>query len=466
MGGEPDQNVREHWATGLNQTSRRKVVGKTLAYPKTDSRFWLPRLFRWPGSPNYSMRIQFRGREMSFTLRTGNKEAAAQKAAGVYRDLVNLGIESTIVKHRGPAVKAPERDVTIGDWISAASDVFDGKPATFGGYARGLRFIASEILAVSKSKKRYGRTQSKSYRRQVDSAPLSILTPEAIQAWRIRYVKRAGEDPARQRSARISCNAAIRQARSLFSRQILGFIDAALVPAPLPFSGTRFYPRESMRYQSRIDPAALLQSAKQDLFESDPEAFKALLLALGAGLRRGEIDRLFWRQVDFTAGVIHVEATEAGGLKTEESVGAVPIDVGLVSLLRGFRAKAGGQYVLDEGSGVTASKPWGQRYRCANVFARLVGWLRSQGVEGTKPIHTLRKESGSIIATKAGIQAASQFLRHADIQVTSMHYADHKERVVVEIGALLNSQTIAPLTLPTTGYEKETKAVSQTSNAV
>ena len=202
-----------------------------------------------------------------------------------------------------------------------------------------------------------------------------------------------------------------------------------------------------MRYQSRIDPAALLQSAKQDLFESDPEAFKALLLALGAGLRRGEIDRLLWRQIDFTAGVIRIEATEAGGLKTEDSAGTVPIDVGLVSLLRGFKAKARGQYVLEEGSGVTASKPWGQRYRCADVFSRLTQWLRSHGVQGAKPIHTLRKEAGSIIVTKAGIHAASQFLRHADIQVTSMHYADHKERVTVDIGGLLaptNAVGLAP----------------------
>ena len=237
MSGERDQNRREHSATGLNQTSRRKVVGKTLAYPKTDSRFWLPRLFRWPGSQNYSMRIQFRGREMSFTLRTGNKEAAAKKAAGIYRDLVNLGVESTIAKHRAPAIKAPEPDVTIGDWISAASKVFDGKPATFGGYARGLRFIASEILAASKSRKRYGRIQSRNYRRQIDSAPLSILTPEAIQAWRIRYVKRVGENPARQRSARISCNSALRLARSLFSRNMLEFIADIVAPNPLPFTG-------------------------------------------------------------------------------------------------------------------------------------------------------------------------------------------------------------------------------------
>ena len=150
MGGERDQNIREHSATGLNQISRRKVVGKTLAYPKTDSRFWLPRLFRWAGSPNYSMRVQFRGRELSFSLRTGNKESAAKRAATIFGDLVHLGIESTIVKHRGPAVKAPERDVTIGDWISAASKVFDGKPATFGGYDAAALHRVGDLGCVQK----------------------------------------------------------------------------------------------------------------------------------------------------------------------------------------------------------------------------------------------------------------------------------------------------------------------------
>ena len=116
-----------------------------------------------------------------------------------------------------------------------------------------------------------------------------------------------------------------------------------------------------MKYQSRLDPVALVQSARKDLFESAPEAFKALLLALGAGLRRGEVDRLLWRQVDFAAGVIRIEATEASGLKTEDSAGSVPIDVGLVSLLRGFKAKARGQYVIEGGSGVALSKPWAAR---------------------------------------------------------------------------------------------------------
>jgi integrase len=437
--------VNDQQPTDLNQKSARKVQGKPASLSKADARYWLSRLFKWEGSPNYSIQIQFRGRRMSFSLGTGNREAAAKRAAGIYSDLLTLGVEATIAKNRAQK-QLPAVDVaTIGDWIIAAGEVFDGKPATFGGYARGLRFIASEILAVSKNKKRFGRTQAKTYRRQVDAVPLFILTPEAIQAWRIRYVKRAGESPAKQRSARISCNSAIRQARALFSRKVMKFIGGVTVPDPLPFAGAEFYPRESMKYQSKLDPAILLRVAKKLLAESDPETFKALLLALGAGLRRGEIDRLLWRQIDFDAGMIHIEATDAGGLKTEDSAGDVPIDLTMVSLLRGFRAKASGQFVIEEGTGLTASKPWGQRYRCEDVFFRLNHWLRQHGVDTRKPIHTLRKEAGSIIATKAGIHAASQFLRHADIQVTSMHYADHKERVTVDMGALLPPENVTEM---------------------
>ena len=109
----------------------------------------------------------------------------------------------------------------------------------------------------------------------------------------------------------------------------------------------------------------------------DPDALKVLLLALCVGLRRGEIDRLLWRQVDFDRGLIRVEVTEAGALKTEDSAGAVQIDEELAALLRGFRAKAKSEYVIDGGQAEGGSVSYGQRYRCLNVFARLNGWLRS-----------------------------------------------------------------------------------------
>ena len=71
-----------------------------------------------------------------------------------------------------------------------------------------------------------------------------------------------------------------------------------------------------------------------------------MVLALAAGLRRGEIDRLLWRNVDFTGGRIIIEESEHGQLKTEDSRGAVDIDPRTVAILRGFQAKARDQFVI------------------------------------------------------------------------------------------------------------------------
>jgi hypothetical protein len=54
-------------------------------------------------------------------------------------------------------------------------------------------------------------------------------------------------------------------------------------------------------------------------------------------------------------------------------------------------------------------------YRCHKHLNFLREWLRLKGVKVQKPIHTLRKEVGSLIASEQGIFAASRHLRHADI---------------------------------------------------
>jgi hypothetical protein len=37
---------------------------------------------------------------MAFTLGTGNKDAAARRAAGIYTDLLTLGVEAALAKQR------------------------------------------------------------------------------------------------------------------------------------------------------------------------------------------------------------------------------------------------------------------------------------------------------------------------------------------------------------------------------
>ena len=67
--------------------------------------------------------------------------------------------------------------------------------------------------------------------------------------------------------------------------------------------------------------------------------------------------------------------------------------------------------------------------------------LTSQGVQNMKPLHTMRKEIGSIIANEEGIFAASRYLRHSDIRITSAIYADKKKTVTPKAFAGVLSTT-------------------------
>jgi integrase len=457
-------------ATGTPNKSKQTITGpcrksgKQVANQirggggKNTANYWRGRIFRprndrGEASPHYAMRFQIAGKRVAFGLRTGNLDAAAARAAAIYNELLADGIEATLAKHRANNAPAP---ATLGAWIAGARAVFDKTPATFEAYARAARTIAADILRAKRTKKRFGR-KGGDLRAAVDSAPLSIFTASKVQAWKIAYVRARASDPAKERGARITCNSYLRAARSLFGEGIARHMPP-LEMAEKPFARVQFWPRESMRYQSKIDVPILLAAARDALADRDPEPFKILLLALCAGLRRSEIDRLLWRQVDLDAGEIRIEVTEAGGLKTADSAGTVAIDSTLCGILRGFKARARSQYVIEERDTLTRPRAWGQQYRCDATFDRLMGWLRANGVDVRTPLHTLRKEAGSLIATRKGIFAASRFLRHSDIKVTASYYADIKERVSIDLGELLPPASVLPFTLPSP--EKKTPKVA------
>jgi integrase len=387
------------------------------------------------------MRLQMRGKRWAFSLGTGNAEAAARKAANVYNDFLTLGVEGALAKHR------PQKPVasiaTVGQWIEAARSVATVNPATFALYAAALRKIVGDIIRVKRNRKRFGpkRGGAQAYRKAIDDAPLSLLSPEAIQKWRMEYVKRA-KTPAEQSSRRTSCNSTVRQARSLFGKKIAKFVP---LPDPLPFQHVEFFPRQSAKYFSRIDAKALLTKAQSELAEKDSPAFLAVLLALAAGLRKGEIDTLSWHQIDFTRGVIRVEHTDKASLKSADSRGEVPIDASVVELLRGFHARKTGVFVIESGDNVSGPRAWGRHYRAQSVFDRVTDWLRRHGVTAKKPLHELRKELGALITAEHGIYAASHVLRHADLSTTAAHYTDLKTRPTIPVGRWLLPANVVPM---------------------
>ena len=375
---------------------------------------------------------------MSLGLHAGSREVAARKAAEIYTSFVTLGVEATRAKHR-PKRPEAERIASVGEYLSAARAVSSVRPVTFAGYARSLRQVMAGILYPS-----HGR-ETKAIRAAVDAASLDVLTPETVQAWRLAFVARARGDARREKAARISADSIIRQAASLFSRKVVRFLGALKLPEPYPFAGVERFQRESMRYISRISAGTLLRQARTQLASRHPDAFLVVLLGLVAGLRRGEIDALLWDNVDLESGRIIVDSSEHGRLKTPESYGAVDIDEHMVEVLRGFHARAASKFVIDGGceSRPDTRRAW-SRYRCESTFDFVNLWLRRYGVDSEKPLHTLRKESGSLVAQQYGLFPAQQHLRHRDISTTAHFYLDRKTKAAIDTAALLKADERGP----------------------
>lgn len=415
---------------------------------KNDSRYWRTRIFkpevRGRESPHYAMQAQVSGRRVTLTLNTANKDAAAAKAARVYSDLVTLGVESALAVHRPDSVKQTEPEpqkggTTVGDWITAARAVSVANVATFSQYCASLRLIAGQIVGTKKSATRFGGRAggAASYRAEIDAVPLSVLSPTALQQWRIAYVAQA-QNPAQERSRMTSCNSTIRQARSLFAKKITKHLSHLKVE-PMPFADVELFPRQNAKYFSRMDATNILAKASATLRATDPPAFLAMLLALTAGLRRGEIDALTWGQIDEKKSLIRVEQTETASLKSEGSAAEVHLSedvTAVLSAMRPRRTKVDDFVIVGDGHKF-GPRVYGRHYRCQAVFDRLFVWLRAHGVKAKKPLHELRKELGALVTAEHGIYAASRVLRHADVATTARHYVDLKDKPVISFAAAL-----------------------------
>jgi len=75
----------------------------------------------------------------------------------------------------------------------------------------------------------------------------------------------------------------------------------------------------------------------------------------------------------------------------------------------------------------------------ASISANSFG-SNAKGVGTQKPLHTLRKEFGSLVNQAHGIHAASKALRHADISVINNFYTDSRARVTPGLGKLFEGK--------------------------
>ena len=346
--------------------------------------------------------------------------------------LASTGWDAALEKYKpGMQRKAAS---TVGEFLSELRNHWSGKAKTFDDYCRSFRTIVAQIFQIKggPAKFDYVNGGRAAWIAKIDRIRLADVTPVKVNKWRIAFVKKVGANPIKQRRARISCNSLMRQAKSLFSPELLAHVELSM-PEKLSFDGVAFYGRESMRYCSTIDIEALIQDAVRELPQ---EQLKIFLLATFAGLRRNEIDKLQWLAFRWNDGIIRIQATECFTPKSSEGAGDVPIDRELLAMFRGWHAKASGTFVIEADPGPRTEAGY-THYRADCHFISLMDWLRSKGITAEKPLHELRKEFGSQLCAKYGIYAASRMLRHSGIAITAEHYLDQKERVTFGMGDLL-----------------------------
>ena len=136
-----------------------------------------------------------------------------------------------------------------------------------------------------------------------------------------------------------------------------------------------------MRYRSRFDVEQVIKAAQVDL---PSEQMKIFLLAIMAGLRRNEIDKLEWSAFRWSEGVIRVEATHHFQPKSEDSIGDVDVDPELLEIFRGFLARAKGTFVIESSNAPRLGTRYAH-YRCQKEFEKLNAWLRAVGVVAKYP---------------------------------------------------------------------------------
>ena len=295
--------MADHKRSGMNPKSVQDsgVLGH---FAKSDIRYWQQSIFRQSYTRNsqtlvtkdWAMKIAHNGRRETFPLGTPNRAAAAARARDIYLSLVVNGWAATLARFKKPSTVKPAlnagQSCTVGEFLEAIARTTTHQ-STMADYAPAFRQIVSEIFALSNDRLKYdhqsgGRAEWLS---KVHAIRLAEVTPAKVQEWKLSFLAKAGSDATALRTARISANAILRRARSLFSPRKLRHL-ALTLPRPLPFEGIEFEARQSMKYRSEIDVEKLIAHARQELEHNDPETYKVFLLAVGLGLRRKEIDLL------------------------------------------------------------------------------------------------------------------------------------------------------------------------------
>lgn len=272
--GKSGQEVAKHDAQACPNRFRVEYWEGRL-YKKTFNRDGVRyRVTEW------SVRLQHRGRRESFHLGSANAATAAAKAKEIAVFLDANDWEATLAKFKPKTCVGPEV-CTLGEFLADVQQRSHLKAATVRRYAVMLRKIVSDIADLEgalsdkqrKAKYDYVNGGHQAWLAKVDGQSLTLLTADAVAAWRNAYVARAGTEPTIRKSAERSAASFLRCSRALFAPGITGLLKVNLPPNP--FAGVKIKDPGPQRYHSAINPAWLLSCAERELRAAQPQLVNA-----------------------------------------------------------------------------------------------------------------------------------------------------------------------------------------------
>ena len=393
---------------------------------------------------SYTLRVKQDGKTAYFHLGTCKREAG-NKADEIMAFLAVSGntLTEALVKYSEPhknralrEVKAPvikNDELTVGGMVELYTAITGHLSATtVKNNIAALRHVAAGILGLEKLGVDQTKAQRAEWLPKVNSFPIADFTIQKIETFRQAELRTCGTDHVKRGQTSTTLNSYMRSARSIFATKLLPQYHGLALPEPLPFRGIQALPEPSHRYHSKIDIGPFIEMAKAELYPTNKDAFIAFLLCIAAALRREEADKLMWDQVDFKNRRIWIRTTKFFRPKAKNSDDCIDLTEGVAAYLQEYHdaGENGERPFVLPGREVTG------KLRCLKVFRSLYKWIRSKGVDDQKPVHTLRKEAGSLVFQKTGsIDRAANFLRN-DPRVAREHYIGRKERIELELPGL------------------------------
>jgi integrase len=318
-------------------------------------------------SPNWCVRFQHRGKRTCRSLGTADYRLAGQRAREMVKAVRSGGWGSATV------LPTSHGSISISDFLER----YHRSAVSRGLRSRSIAGIEKELRRLTK---------------EMGARRLADLTPLSLQQW----VENSSLKP-------ISLNALLSNAACPFSKPSLKAMGMNDLQNPFANLVKPKVDREAFTAPPRSWITGLMADGIKEL---DGDVRRAFVLALGGGLRWGEITSLSWENV------------LPNGLRV------------LASLAKGRRSR-----VVPMGKTVQCVLEESRKQRAVisgdakEVHEGLSGWLRKHGVKDAKPIHYLRKCFGSLAVADHGIFLASKLLGHSTITLTASTYAGQVDKL-------------------------------------